>query len=175
MNHAMLLKISARYGAVAGILTVALLILLYYMGRNPFLISPFLDFRTFLFGVFIFFAMKEFRDYHQNGYFYFWQGLFAGFIVVLVSSMIAALGLWLFGELESGFLSSYIDGRIAYLKTFPKEDIERIGKEIYERNLRELPSTNIASLVITHFVQGMVIGFFITTVLSVIVRRTQNP
>lgn len=176
MKISALLKISLRYGVVAGILTVVLLVLLFYMGRNPFLISPFLDFRIFLFGVFMFFAMKEFRDYHQEGYFYFWQGLFSGFVVVLAAAAIGALGLWIFGELEPGFLSSYIEGRMAYLKTFPKEDVERIGRDIYERNLKELPSTTIPSLVITHFAQGMIIGFFITTVLSVIVRKThQNP
>jgi hypothetical protein len=169
-----LFKISSRYGALAGVLVPVFFMLLFYLGRNPFLVAPFLDFRIFLFGIFIFFAMKEFRDYHQGGLFYFWQGLFSGFIVVVFSSLIGALGLWVFGRLEPRFLTSYIEGRMAYYKTFAPEDIERVGKEAFERNLLETPNTDITGLVMTHFVQGMVLGFFVTLVLSVVVRRTDQ-
>lgn len=176
MNGSALVKISLRYGAVAGILAVALLISLFYFGRHPFLAAPFLDFRIFLFGVFMFFAMKEFRDYKQQGVLYFWQGLFIGMIVVSAGSLIGTIGLWIFGSSEERFVQGYVEGMTAYLKTFPKEDIERIGVEVYERNLRELPSTNITDLVAIHLVQGVLIGTFVTIILSVILRRiNQNP
>jgi hypothetical protein len=58
-----------------------------------------------------------------------------------------------------------------YLNTFSKEDIERIGKEVFERNLNQLPTTNISVLAMTYFVQGLAIGFFVSIILSVIVRR----
>jgi hypothetical protein len=62
-----------------------------------------------------------------------------------------------------------------YLKTFPKEDIERIGKDVYERNLNDLPETNIRKLVETYFAQGIAIGFFVNIILSVILRRQPKP
>lgn len=167
-----LVKVCVRYGAVAGVLSVILLIILYYSGRNPMLIAPFLDFRIFVLGIFIFFSLKEFRDAYQGGLLYFWQGLFGSFVVVVLSSTISSAGLYIFGSLEKNFVTSYIQGMTAYLKTFPAEEIERIGKEIYERNLEDLPSTNISTLVQTHFVQGIMIGFFVSLILSVILRRT---
>ena len=167
-----LLKVASRYGAVAGVLATVLLILMYYTGTHPFLISPFLDFRIFIFGILIFFALKEFRNNYQDGLLYFWQGLFGSFVVVMLGSAIAAVGLYVFGSVEKNFVTSYVQQMTAYLKTFPKEDIERIGKEIYERNLNALPSTNIATLVLTHFAQGMMIGFFISVIFSVILRKT---
>jgi hypothetical protein len=168
----LLLKVSIRYGLVAGILEVILMVILYYAGRNPLMISPFLDFRILLYGIFIFFALKEFRDFHQSGLLYFWQGLFSSFIVVLLGSIIGSAGLWIFGSLEPELVSSYVEQMQAYLKTFPKEEIEKIGKDIYERNYNQLPSTNISTLVFTHYVQGMMIGFFVSIILSVILRRT---
>jgi hypothetical protein len=166
-----LLNVCLRYGVVAGILSAILLILLFYTGKNPFLISPFLDFRIFVFAVFIFFALKEFRDRYQESILYFWQGLFGSFIVVMVSSILSSIGLYVFGTLEKEFLTSYVEGMTQFLKAFPAEEIERIGKDIYERNLAELPSTNILTLVITHLAQGMMIGFFISIILSVILRK----
>jgi len=79
--------------------------------------------------------------------------------------------LQIFGTIEKDFVTTYIDQVTAYLKGFTKEDIERVGKEIYERNLAELPSTNISKLTVTYFVHGLVIGFFVNIVLSVILRR----
>ena len=167
-----LLRVSIRYGAVAGVLSAILLVILYYSGRNPLLIAPFLDFRIFVFGIFIFFSLKEYRDVYQGGLLYFWQGLFGSFVVVVLSSTISSLGLYIFGSTEKNFMTSYVKGMTEYLKTFPPEEVERIGKDIYERNLADLPSTNISTLVQTHFVQGIIIGFFISVILSVILRRT---
>jgi hypothetical protein len=165
-------RVCIRYGIVAGVLSATLLIILYYTGKHPFMISPFLDFRIFIFGVFIFFSLREFRDVHQGGLLYFWQALFGSFIVVMISALISCAGMYIFGSVEEGFLASYIQGMTDYLKTFPPEEVERIGKDIYERNLLALPSTNIATLVITHFAQGMMIGFFVSIILSVILRKT---
>jgi hypothetical protein len=166
-----LFKISVRYGIVAGVLAFILLVAMYYMGRHPFLTSPFLDFRILLFGIFVFFTLKEFRDYHQQGVLYFWQAMIAGLLVILMATVITSILLLVFGSWEKEFVVSYIAQFTAYLKTFPKEDIERIGKEIYERNLEALPATNIFGLTQTYFMQGMVIGFFVNIVLSVILRR----
>jgi hypothetical protein len=170
-----LLKISARYGVVAGILAFILLIAIYHMGSHPLLVSPFLDFRILLFGVFIFFTLKEFRDYYQNGTLLFWQGLAGGALVTLIASTITSGLLWLFGNWEEEFVISYVNQFTAYLKSFPKEDINRIGKEIYERNLNALPATNSLDLTQTYFMQGLAIGFFVNIVLSVILRKQSNP
>jgi hypothetical protein len=172
MKKSPLLAVSVRNGAVAGVLAVVLVILMYYTGFHPLLISPFLDFRIVLFGVFIFFSLKEFRDYYQNGQLYFWQGLIGSLVVVALANSISSLGLYIFGSLEPQFVESYIKEITAYLKTFGPEDIERIGKNIYERNLSLLPSTHISTLAMTYLFQGFVIGFFVSIILSVILRRT---
>ncbi len=171
MKSSTLFKISARYGAVSGILAFILLIIQYYLGRHPMLVSPLLDFRVLLFGIFIFFALREFRDFIQEGFLSFAQGMFGALMVVFFSSIITSIMLVAFGKWENGFVNLFITQSIDYLKTFPKEDIERIGKEIYQRNLDALPATNITSLASTYFVQGSVIGFFVSIIVSVILRR----
>ncbi|MEO7991415.1 MAG: DUF4199 domain-containing protein [Chryseolinea sp.] len=171
MNWSSLFKIAARYGAVSGVLAFILLIVSYYLGRHPMLISPLLDFRILLFGIFIFFALREFRDYYQEGLLSFAQGMLGALVVVFVSSIITAFGLVVFGNWETGFVNMFITQSLEYLKTFPKEDIQRIGKEIYQRNLDALPATNISALASTYFVQGSVIGFFVSIIISVILRQ----
>jgi hypothetical protein len=170
-----LVKVSFRYGLAAGILAFILLLVLYYLGQHPLLISPFLDFRVLMFGIFIFFALREFRDFHQAGVLHLWQGMFGGTIVIFTATLVASACMYLFGTFDDQFVNSYIVQITAYVKSFPAEDIERIGKDIYERNLTALPSTNIAALAITYFMQGLVIGFFVNIILSVILRKQPKP
>lgn len=175
MKRSPLLSVSLRYGAVCGVLALVLLVVTYYIGRHPLMISPYLDFRILLFAVFIFFTLKEVRDYYQEGVLYFWQGLIGSVLVVVVATIIAAIGIQIFASLEKEFITSYVEQMTAYLKTFPKEDIDRIGKEVYDRNLELLPATNSSILAFTYFMQGLVIGFFVSIILSAILRKQPKP
>lgn len=166
-----LMRIALRYGLIGGVIAFVLVIVMFYLGRHPLVVSPYLDFRILLFGIFVFFALKEFRDYDQEGVLYFAQAMLGGFMVIFVVTVTASVLIWIFGLFESDFVSQYIEQVTAYVKAFSQEDIDRLGKDAYERNLMALPSTNISKLAFTYFVQGLVIGFFVNIVLSVIVRR----
>lgn len=166
-----LLRVCIKYALVAGALALVMAIITFYIGQHPILIAPYIDFRILLFGVFIFFSLREFRDFYQNGELYFFQAMIGSGIVVIIASVISTAGLYGFGLVEPDFLARYIEGRTLYLKTFSAEDIERIGKEIFESNLKALPATNMIGLASTYFGQGLGIGFFVSIILSVIVRR----
>jgi hypothetical protein len=170
MKRSSLLFICLRYGVVAGVLAVIVSVTMFYLGRHPMLVSPFLDFRVLLLGVFIFFSLKEFRN-HQEGVLYFWQGLLGGLCIVLLTTGIGSIGLLVFGSLVEGFVAQYIEQMTTYLKTFAPDDIKRIGQDVYNRNLALLPTTNISTLVMTYFFQGLIIGFFVSIILSVTLRR----
>jgi len=172
MNLKPLILVCLRWGIIAGILTTILMITTYYIAVHPFMVAPFLDFRILIFAVFIFFALKEFRDYRQEGLLYFWQGLIGCFIVVFVSTLISSIGLYVFGLFKPEFLTGYIEALTTYLKTFPPEAIEQIGKDVYERNLKALPATHLGDVILSYFLKGMLIGLFISIILSVILRRT---
>lgn len=166
-----LASIGLRNGGVAGVLAFVLLISLYYMGRHPLMIAPYLDFRIIIFGIFIFFTLKEFRDYYQDKVLYYWQGVIGGMIVVMVANMISTIGMQIFGSVDHGFVEDYIVQLTTYLKTFPEDQINQIGKEVFERNLALLPSTNITELTIGFFVKGAFIGLFVCIIVATILRK----
>lgn len=170
-----LISVGIRYGLIGGVLAIGLLIAMFYLGRHPLMVSPFMDFRILLFGVFTFFCLREFRDEYQEGALYFWQGMIGGFIMILVAATIATVLFLVFCSLEASFIPSYVKAMTEYLKTFPAADIERIGKDVYERNLEQLPATNAKQLAGTYFFQSMVIGLFVSIILSVILRKEPKP
>lgn len=171
MKRSPLLTVSIRYGLVAGALSVVLLIALYYLGRHPLMIAPYLDFRIMVYGVMIFFCLKEVRDFYQQGQLHFWQGMVGSGLVVVLATCVASMGLYLFGTWCQAFVTEYVQLMTAYLKTFADADIERIGKAVYDRNLAQLPATNIGMITITYFAQGLAIGFMVSIVMAVVTRR----
>lgn len=168
-------RVSLRYGILTGVVGFGLLLILYYMGRHPFLFPIYLDFRIFLFGIMLFFALKEVRDYHNGGSLYFWQGMMGSFLFVVSFGLVAGSLLLGFTHLVPDFVASYISLFEAQAKTFPPEVIERIGKDVYERNLLELPATQGIDLALLYFWQGLMIGLFISIIISVILRKQPNP
>lgn len=161
----------ARYGSLAGVLGFALLLGLYYMGRHPFLIEFVFDFRIFLLGVFIFFGLKEFREDHQDGVLYFWQGMIGSFVLTAVFAAVASVLIFIFGSWNDAFVQSYITGFTERAAQLSPDIIEQIGKDNFERNLKAIQTTSSGDLAITYFGYSFIISFFISIILSVVLRR----
>jgi hypothetical protein len=166
-----LIKVPLRYGAIAGVLGAALVIGLFYIGSHPFLIPPYLDFRIILFGVFIFFTLKELRDYWYGGALYFWQGLLGSLIFTIIFALTASILLIVFVAMVPQFRDSYVAEFTEYLKALPADDVARIGKDTFERNLKELSATNGFNLALIYSIQSFVISFFMSIIMSVVTRR----
>lgn len=173
-----LVRVPVRYGVIGGVLGFILVIILYYIGRHPMLVIPVFDFRVALFGVFMYFILKELRDYHFGGLLFFGQGMAASGIFVIVFGIIASTFIWIFSKNVPGFVTEYVELLTNQLKSYPPETIEQIGGERFAESLAQLKSTTGADIAKLYFRNGIIIGFFISIVISVILRRqpqTQNP
>ena len=173
--HSPFVRVPVRYGAIAAILCVGFVISIYYLGTHPLLINPYLDFRVPVFILLLFFSLKEIRDFYREGILYFAQGMIACFVFTFVFALIAGVLIWLICLLHPAFLSSYISGATEQIKSIPPDIIERIGKEELERNIKALPATNGVVLAIDYFGKSFIISFFISVIISVILRRQPKP
>jgi hypothetical protein len=166
-----LIKLAIRYGLIAGVLCGVLVIATYYFGNHPLMVSPFLDYRVLLYGVFIFFNLKELREDYQQGELYFSQGMVSSFIFVTVAGTLSSLILLVFCYAEPKFIADFVTAMTDYLKGFSEEDINRIGKDVFDSNLNALPATDGKQIAGKYFFQSIMIGFFVSIILSVILRK----
>jgi hypothetical protein len=166
-----LIKVPLTYGLIAGGLGALLVIGLYYIAQHPFLIPVFFDFRIFLFGVFVFFVLKELRDHYQGGVLHFGQALMASFIFVTVYALLASSMIGLFASWENAFVTSFIDLFTKQVQALGEEEVRQIGKDNIDRNLKALASTNAFWMGWNYFKQCYWIGLLVSIILSVILRR----
>jgi hypothetical protein len=166
-----LFTIAARNGALAGVMAVTMLIILYVSGKHPFLVPVYADFRIFLFGIFIFFSLKEFRDRHHEGLLYFWQGMVGSYALVAVFSLITAVSIIVFAEVHPAFISDYIQLFTEQAQAGAAEVVEQMGKENFERNLEAIRATNGFERAFVYFVQSIWISLFVSIIVSVLLRK----
>lgn len=164
-------SISLRNGIISGVLGAVLMVILYFMGKHPFLFPIYFDFRLVLMTVFLVITLKEYRDYHQQGTLYFSQGMVICLLFTIVFALIASLLIGLFGFIFPAFLSDYISMATVQLRGIGPEMVEQIGKEAYEKGISQLPGTQMSDLMIDYFIKSFIISFFASIIISVILRK----
>lgn len=166
-----LFKVPFRWGLVGGVIASIVIAVLFYFGQHPFLLPAVFDFRIILFGVFIFFSLKELRDYYLQGLLFFWQGMMGSFVFITTSAVIGSIFTWGFAKWNSNFLPSYIEKLQAQLISYKDEIITSVGVETYNQQLAKLPLTSPVDLASDYFLKSMIIGLFLAIVITTILRK----
>lgn len=170
-----LVKVAFRYGVIGAFLCMGFVCTLYYLDRHPFLINPFVDPRVPVFAVMLFFGLKEVREYYLGGTLYFWQGMIGSFLFTLVCASLCWLMLIAFATVEPGFVQRFVTQAIEQTKAFSAEDIDRIGRGTYEQTIQELEKADRYFMASRYFFQSFILSFFISLIISVVLRRQPNP
>jgi len=171
MKISPLIVIPARYGLLAGLLGAVMIVVLFYAGRHPFLIPPFLDFRVLLFAVLIFFALREYREYANSGVLYFWQGVLGSYAFIGAFALVGTSAVIITGLAEPDFVGQYVTAMTNLMVQSKANIVEAVGPEAYEIQLRNLPGTTVYTLAADYFLKSLLIGLFLSVIISVIARR----
>jgi hypothetical protein len=167
-----LVRIAGKYGAIAGLVLTAGLVVIYFAGKHPLLINILFDLRILVFLLFIFVTLREFRDEYNNKILHFWQGLYTGIIVYISAAFITSLLLCLFASwIEPDFVTSFIGQSLANLEENKEMIIESLGQDKYDGAVEGLPSTTAGNLAFDYFLKSMPIGFILTLITSIIMRN----
>ena len=102
-----LTQVPVKYGVIASALLALLFMVLYSMGKHPLFVPLFLDIRLLMLPIFMFIAMKDFRDSQNGGVLHFWQGLTVGFITFTTVAVFTSLFIMLMAEVSGSFLEEY--------------------------------------------------------------------
>ncbi len=166
-----LIKVPFRYGLLGGVIGSIVIVVLYFIGRHPFLLPVIFDFRIILFAVFIFFSLREVRDYYLQGVLFFWQGMVCSYIVIITSALLGSLFTWAFASWNSQFLPSYIEKLHQQMLSYKEQIISSVGTDAYNQQMTKLPLTSPLALAGDYLLKSMIIGLFLAIIMSVILRK----
>jgi len=143
---------------------------LYFIDRNPLINGKFFDFVVI--PIMIFFAIKEYRDYDNQGKLWFWQGMSIGFINYVTIGIFSALfvGAFIFW-VDGQVLMEYINNRVDYLMTHKHEILKEMNEDRFNGTIENVKKISAMDVIWDQILRKMIIGLFLTIILSVFLRK----
>ena len=171
-----LIQTPLKYGAIAsGLLALLFTVLFYIVGKHPLFVALFFDIRLIILPIFLFFAMKDFRDSRNGSVLHFWQGLMIGFITFTTIGILMAGFIMVLAEFSTNFLSEYISSRIEVLEIQIGQLTDNTSKTIFQEQIDKMPFTSPFDLAVDYFWKTILIGIFLNIILAVVLRKQPKP
>ncbi len=165
-----LIAVPLRYGLLGGVVVIVLFLLFYFLHLNPLVNIKFID--ILIFGIFIFFCLKEYRDRYNGGELHFWQGMSAGMINYFTIALISALFILIMTTLiDPGLVPDYISTRLDFLELNKQPLVETMSENAYNEAVTGVKSTTAFDLALDDFLKKSIIGLFLSSIISVLLRK----
>jgi len=164
------LAVPFKYGMVGAVLSIVLFFVLLLLGENPLINGTLFSF--FFIPIFVFFAIKEFKKYYNASYLHFWQGMTIGFVTYMILALVSAFFIWVYLDLvDPDLLQDYISNRLDLMLGSQDNLVERLGQDTFDTSLASVKAATAFDLALDDFLRKVFAGFFITTVISVVMRQ----
>lgn len=168
-----ILKSGLRYGLVGGGIAIAIFLVFYFLKADPIGSIRFFDF--VLIPIFVFFAIKELRDYRLGGRMAYWQGMSVGFVVYGLIALMSALFIYVFlAWVSPETFGTYQQENLKVLTEEPQKWIDEIGKEPYEKAVDDMSRLSVGEVAVDDLLKKLVIGLFLTSFISIFLKRNPN-
>ncbi|MGB3182749.1 MAG: DUF4199 domain-containing protein [Cyclobacteriaceae bacterium] len=167
-----LVGVPIKYGLIGSAFYILLFFILAYLKGNPYDAIKWADF--LLIPIFVFFAVKEFKDVYNNRELRYWQGMTLGFITYTVMAIVAFIFVYLYFDVinPENFLE-YQQEKIDLVISNKERTISEMGEGTYRRTLDSVRAITKINLSLDTFLRKEFVGLFLTIVISV-AQRTKS-
>lgn len=169
-----MVKSSIKYSIICGLFLIGIFWISEKFGSSPLLNVGHFFFDLVIFFVFIYFASKEFKSYHNDGFLHFWEGMSIAFIVYLPAAVIFSVTLLLIFKIDPSLMANYREGAMAFLEKQKDVFLESFTVEEYKEQIDTLKNVTAWDLVLSSLLKKLLAGFLVTPVVSVILRKKPN-
>lgn len=165
-----LVSVPIKYGVLGGIMVILLILIFYFLNLDPLVNIKVAD--VLILSIFIFFALKEFRDRYNNRQLHFWQGMTGGVLTYLTIAIISAIFILLMTVIiDPEMTTNYIASRIELLNENKQKLVDAMDEETYLKAVAGVKETSGFDLALDDFLKKSIIGLFLTIIISIILRK----
>ena len=169
-----MLKTSLKYALLSGVFMVLIYHLSFKIGVNPQVDPGHMVFDTVLIGLFIFFGIKEYKDRFNKGILFFWQGMTIGFYIYSIATIFFILGQVLYYNFSADAVINYKEAATNLLENQKQFYIDKLGVQVYREQVKAIEERTVTGLLLDELGKKLLAGFFITPVISIILRKQPN-
>jgi len=164
-------SLSLKYAITCGLFLTILFHLSFFYMANPYIDINHLFFDFLIFCLFLFFALKEFKNFKNEGILHFWQAMTISFYVYIQASLLFSFYLIVYHYLNPELLESYKTEAMAFLTERSEMYVERFGEAQLEQQKEAIAQTTARSLILQATIKKISIGLFSAPIISILLRK----
>jgi len=166
-----MLRSSIKYAVLCGFFLSALFFVSLKFGSNPILDQRHFFFDLAVFFLFIFFAGKEYKDFRNGGYFYFWQGISIGFLIMIPAVILFSIFILVIFRQFPELIEQYREGAKQMVDAQKELYVETFGEEAIKEQYEQIDSRTPFDLILRNSGWKIFTAFLVTPVVAVILRK----
>ncbi|SDD76024.1 Protein of unknown function [Algoriphagus faecimaris] len=161
-----------QFGILGGILSVISFGLLSFLQPDPTNLN--LVFGYLITPISIFMALKFFKDYTNNGYISFAEGMSVGFVAYMLIAILSGLGIWFILLIFPKLFEAINKSKLQVLNENRETIIGQLGEPSFENTLESITRMVPSDIALNDALWKIIPGLFFTIIISIILRKNPN-
>ena len=161
-----------QFGTLGGILSLVAFGILAWLQPDPTNLN--LIFGYIITPVSLFLALKYFKDYTNQGFLSFAEGMSVGFVTYLLIAAISCMGIWIILLLFPEFFETIKASKIEVLLTSKDTIVSQVGGESFENTLSNVQAMAPFDIGMNDGLWKIIPGLFFSIIISIILRKNPN-
>ncbi|MEB2778288.1 DUF4199 domain-containing protein [Algoriphagus sp. D3-2-R+10] len=163
---------SYKFGSIAGVLSILAFIALSFLYPDPTNLN--LIFGYVITPIAIFLAIKFFKEYSNNGYLSFAEGMSVGFVTYVLESVISLVGIWILLLIHPDLFDQIKLSKLEVLAKSKDSIIAQVGESSFDLTLESIKNMVPFDIALNDALWKIIPGLFFTIIISIILRKNPN-
>ncbi|TXE03625.1 DUF4199 domain-containing protein [Algoriphagus aquimarinus] len=161
-----------KFGGIAGALSIIAFITLSFLYPDPTNLN--LVFGYVITPIAIFLAIKFFKEYSNNGYLSFAEGMSVGFVAYMLEAIISLGGIWLVLLINPDLFDQVKISKLDVLATNRESIVAQVGENSFDMTLESIKNMVPWDIALNDALWKIIPGLFFTIIISIILRKNPN-
>ncbi|MDX5340318.1 MAG: DUF4199 domain-containing protein [Cyclobacteriaceae bacterium] len=160
-----------QFGILGGLLSIISFYILSFLNPDPSNLNLVFGYLIIPFAVFL--AIKFFKEYQNNGYLSFAEGMTVGFVTYTLLGLVSCLGIWIILLAMPDFFEVIKESKLQVLKENRETIVSQLGENSYQTTLKSISGLSPWNVALNDGLWKIIPGMFFSIIISIILRK--NP
>jgi uncharacterized membrane-anchored protein YitT (DUF2179 family) len=161
-----------KFGGISGALSILAFIILSFLYPDPTNLN--LVFGYVITPIAIFLAIKFFKEYGNNGYLSFAEGMSVGFVAYMLEAIVSLVGIWLVLIIQPDLFEQINNSKLEVLISSKESIIAQVGQSSFDFTLESIKNMVPLDIALNDALWKIIPGLFFTIIISIILRKNPN-
>ena len=166
------LKSAYQFGSLGGLLSGAAFYVLSFLNPDPTNLN--LIFGYLITPIAVFLAIKFYKDYHNDGFLSFAEGMSVGFLTYSMIGAISTLIIWIIINLSPELFEAIKSSKWQVINENKDTIVAQVGEESFKLTLENVKNMTSWDVAFNDGIWKIVPGMFFSIIISIILRKNPN-